>query len=401
MTEMTRIERELSAWLSETAMPRMPDYADEILDETTRIRQRPRWTFVRRWLPIPEVPWSGATGRRVAFASLLLVVLALLLAAVAVFVGSRRTNLPAPFGNAGNGLVATSAGGDIILVDPATGAARYIVTGETDDQHPRWSRDGRNVAFLRSTDRGLAVVIADAAGHIMSISDPFTNVDSDSLMWSPDSRQVAFAGDSSAGSGIQVLDAATGATRALGVWYTGLEMYWRPPDGRQLLYRTGEAGGGLALVSLADGGVVRLSTGDGDRTQLRPLGWTPDGQRILFQDDSSMLQTVVFDVETGAQIHLDVAFGHVSNDGTRVAGVQPNGDLGGPLCVVAITGGNCDVVEGAVEVEGPHGASVSWSPDDRWIVILRDALWLVDPTGAVPPRVVAGDGPGSWQRVAP
>ncbi|HLO36442.1 MAG TPA: hypothetical protein VK194_10185, partial [Candidatus Deferrimicrobium sp.] len=139
MTDIARLERDLSAWMSETAMPRTPDYADEILDETARIRQRPRWTFVRRWLPLPELPWSAAAGRRVALTGLLLLVLALILAAVAVFVGSRRTALPAPFGNAGNGLVATSAGGDIVLLDPATGAARSIVKGDSVDEHPRWS----------------------------------------------------------------------------------------------------------------------------------------------------------------------------------------------------------------------------------------------------------------------
>jgi hypothetical protein len=144
-----------------------------------------------------------------------------------------------------------------------------------------------------------------------------------------------------------------------------------------------------------------LSAGEGNRSDLRPLGWTPDGRRILFQDDSSLRQTVVFDVESGARIHLDVLFGHVSNDGTRVAGVQPNGEAGGQLCVIAITGGTCDAVPGTVWVAGPHGASVSWAPDDRWIALLGDSLWLVDPSGVVPPRAVPGDGPGSWQRIAP
>ncbi|HLO36239.1 MAG TPA: hypothetical protein VK194_09160, partial [Candidatus Deferrimicrobium sp.] len=389
-------------WLRETAMPHTPDYTDEILDQTARIRQRPRWTFIRRWLPLPELGWTAAAGRRVALTGLLLLVLALILAAVAVFVGGRRTALPAPFGNAGNGLVATSAGGDIVLLDPATGATRPIVKGDSVDEHPRWSRDGTHLAFLRQTDRGQAVVIADANGRIQSISDSFTYLDSDSLAWSPDGRHVAFAGDSTRGTGIQLLDAETGAARALGVWYGGLEGYWRPPDGRQLLFRSGNPDLGLALVSIEDKSVVRVPIGDPAPTAVRPLGWTPDGRRVLYQDDDAPpFQTVVVDVETGAQIHLDVAFGHVSNDGTRVAGVKPNGDLGGQLCVVAITGGTCDVVEGTDFVQGPHGASVSWAPDDRWIALLGESLWLVDPTGAVPPRAVAGNGPGSWQRIAP
>jgi Tol biopolymer transport system component len=180
-------------------------------------------------------------------------------------------------------------------------------------------------------------------------------------------------------------------------------MYWRPPDGRQILYRSGDPDvDGLALVSIDDLSVTRVPTSDSDPRSLRPLGWTPDGRRVLYQDDGAPpFRTVVVDVDSGAQIHLDVAFGHVSNDGTRVAGVKLNGDIGGPLCVVAITGGTCTVVGETVSVEGPHGASVSWSPDDRWIVLLSRSLWLVDTTGTTPPRVIAGTGTGSWQRIAP
>jgi hypothetical protein len=401
MTDTTRLERDLTAWFSETAMPRTPDYADEILDETARIRQRPRWTFARRWLPIPEVPWRATGGRRLALVSMLLLVLALLLAAIAIVVGARRTALPPPFGLAGNGLVASSAGGDILVVDPRTGAARTIVSGAMVDENPRWSRDGTHLAFLRHTSGGQSVGIADPEGRLLAISDSFWTIDPDSVVWSPDGRQLAFGGDGTRGPGIYVLDAATGATRHLKVLYTGMEIYWRPPDGRQILYQSGEAGGGLALVSIADETVVRVPTGMLTYT-LRPLGWTPDGQRVLYQDDNvPPFQTVVVDVDTGAEIHLDVAFGHVSNEGTRVAGIKPSGDVGGELCVVPITGGPCDVVEGAAFVEGPHGAAVAWAPDDRWIALLGGSLWLVDPTGASPARVIAGEGPGSWQRIAP
>lgn len=402
MNSTARLERNLTDWLSETAMPHTPDYADDILEETARIRQRPRWIFLRRWLPLPELQWVAVVGRRVALTSALVLVLALLLAALAVFAGSPRPSPPAPFGDAGSGLLATSANGDIILVDPSTGSARSIVTGETDDAHPRWSRDGARLAFLRRTDRGLAVVIAEADGRIRSISDSFTSLDTDSLMWSPDGRHVAFAGDSSTTAGIHLIDTATGATRALGVSYDGFEIYWRPPDGRQLLFRSGGSEGGLALVSIADLSVVRVPTGDADPHSLRPLGWTPDGRSILFQDDGlPPYRTVVVDVESGAQTRLDVAFGHVSNDGTRVAGVQLNGDVGGPLCVVAIIGGTCKVLDGTVPVEGPHGAALAWAPDDRWIALLGESLWLVDPTGVLPPRAIAATGTGSWQRMAP
>ena len=147
MNRSARLEQDLTAWLSETAMPSTPDYADEILDQTARIRQRPRWTFLGRWLPIPEVRWTARLGARTAIRAVaLLVVLGLLLAAITAFVGSRRT-LPPPFGLAGNGLLSSDIGGDIVVIDPGTGARRTIVAHKAVDHDAHWALDGTRLAF--------------------------------------------------------------------------------------------------------------------------------------------------------------------------------------------------------------------------------------------------------------
>jgi dipeptidyl aminopeptidase/acylaminoacyl peptidase len=399
MNRSARLEQDLTAWLSETAMPSTPDYADEILDQTARIRQRPRWTFLGRWLPIPEVPWTTRVGARTALKAVtLLVVLGLLLAAVTAFVGSRRT-LPPPFGLAGNGLLSSDIGGDIVVIDPGTGARRTIVAHKAVDHDAHWALDGTRLAFLREVGDRLSVVISDAHGRIIAVSQPFEAVDSDSVAWSPDGREIAVNGSGHEGSGIYLIDAATGVANILRVPYSGLEVYWRPPDGRQLLFRLDDAqGGGLGIASVADGSFVRLSTEPYDSSSLRPLGWTPDGRAVLFQqDDANPEQTVIVDVQTGAQTTLDVAYGHVSNDGTRVAGVD---DLG-RFCVAPISGGGCVVIRFPGLVQGTHGASVRWSPDDRWIAVSTSPVWLVDPTNERPPRQIADGGPGSWQRTLP
>ena len=399
MNPSARLEQDLTDWLRETAMPHTPDFTDEILDQTARIRQRPRWSFIGRWVPMPDVPPSFlGEGRKVLTTVTLLVVLGLILAAVAAFVGSRRT-LPPPFGRAGAGLLVVSDAGDIVVIDHETMVARSIVAEMAVDQEPRWSLDGTRVAFLRDIDNRQAVVIADAHGRTLATSAPFANIDSDSIAWAPNGREVVIAADRGTERAIYLIDAASGASRALGVQYIGFEVYWRPPDGRQLLFRTAASPGSLALVSVEDGTVVPVPTGGSDGDLLRPLGWTPDGRSVLYQYDGGVdgRQTFVVDVEKGTETRLDVAFGHVSNDGTRVAGV----DRAGRFCVVAVSGGPCDVIEDAVEVEGTHGASVSWSPDDRWIAISHSPVWLVDPMGAVPPRAVADGGPGAWQRTVP
>jgi hypothetical protein len=399
MNTTARLERDLTDWLSETAMPHTPDYADEILAETARTRQRPRWTFLGRWLPLRELGWAPPVGTRATLKAVgLLLLLALLLAVIAVVVGSRRT-LPPPFGLAGNGLLSTAVAGDIVVVDPKTMATRTIVAHAAFHRDAHWSLDGTRLAFLRDIDSRMAVVIADADGRIVAVSEPFTDIDSDSVAWSPDGRQIAIGANRGGAHGIYLIDASTGAARKLRVPYFGFEMYWRPPDGKEILFRVDDAqGGGLGIASVAESTFVRVPTGSADPYALRPLGWTPDGRSLLFQQDGEgPMETVVVDVQTGAQTRLAASFGHVSNEGTRVAGVI--GD--GRLCVVPITGGPCDEIVGAVQVHGTHGASVRWSPDDRWIAISVSPVWLVDPTNAVPPREVVVGGPGSWQRIAP
>jgi dipeptidyl aminopeptidase/acylaminoacyl peptidase len=396
MIPSARLEQDLTDWLRETAMPHTPDYTDEILEETARIRQRPRWSFLSRWVALPNVParFSGE-GRRTLATAMLLLVLVLILAAVAAFVGSRRAVLPPPFGLAGAGLLVVSQEGDIVVVDPATTVRRSIVSHPAVDRDARWSPDGTRLAFIREPGDGQVVVVTDAAGRTLAISPPFPDIDPDSLTWAPNGREIAITPQGEV-RGIAIIDAATGATRDVPVAYDGFEVHWRPPDGRQLLFRTAAPPGGLAVLSIEDGSVVSVPRAAPLRDSIRPLGWTPDGRAVLYQydDGPDSGKTIVVDLETGAETRLDVTYGHVSNDGTRVAG----NDRFGRFCVVAISGGPCDIIAGAVAVDGTHGASVSWSPDDRWIAISVSPVWLVDPSGAVPPRIVADGGPAAWQR---
>jgi hypothetical protein len=70
-----------------------------------------------------------------------------LLVATLVYVGSRQTRLPPPFGVARNGSIAYAANGDIYTADPVNGSERVIVAGEALDRAPTFSRDGTKVAF--------------------------------------------------------------------------------------------------------------------------------------------------------------------------------------------------------------------------------------------------------------
>ena len=90
-------------------------------------------------------------GRTAADPVRILVAVALIALVIAggLLVAGTRSHLPAPFGEAANGLIAYSNEGDILTVDPVTGKTTTIVgTGDV-DHDPTWSRDGTHLAFVR------------------------------------------------------------------------------------------------------------------------------------------------------------------------------------------------------------------------------------------------------------
>ena len=350
---------------------------------------------------LSPVPWR-------AIAVLALLSLALV-AGIALTAGNNRPAVPAPFGLAGNGLVAYASAGDIFTVDPVTGARRAVVSGMDLDGDPRWSPDGRRLAFLRSegSDGVTRLVIVDANGgnpitSIGGIDDP----DPDSIAWAPDGSSVAVAGNAG-GRRIFLVDSADGSLTKIGAGYTGLEFFWRPPDGRQLLFSGRGADGPALLLYTLDGREVQelpvaLAPGQQD---VRPIGWTADGARYGYQLETGLpdrLATRVVEVETGAHVDVPVAFGHFSNDGTRIAGLDAEAQ--GHPCVAPLARGDCRRI-GTIGT-APYDttwAALYWSPDDRWIVTRpqgSSAAHLLDPDGTVvdQPGWLA-EGAESWQRV--
>lgn len=402
------LERDLTEWLADSATPRVPDFTDDILWLTARTRQRPRWSFAQTWLPRSVVTFSRRTVKPLPWRTLgLLAVLALLIvAAISFYVGS-QPRLPPPFGLAANGLVAYASGGDIYTVDPITGAREAIVRGPDRDREPRWSLDGTRVAFLRSSGLGEALVIFDLRSRqILATTDPLVDVDTDSIAWSADGRSVAVGASAGGSRVLFIVDANSGALTPLAVDYIELDVYWRPPDGRQLMFFGGkEPNVGLFTVDVEDGTVTEIARPARPGALLRPSGWTPDGRRVVFMGDGGegRIRTHIVDVTTGAEVLFDdVGFGHVSNDGNRMVAL----DADGGLCVASLSGGPCvRIGQPSQAYEGTHAAGAQWSPDDEWILIRDlfdgDAI-LVDPDGQNPdqPSWIA-DGAESIQRAAP
>jgi hypothetical protein len=198
MTTPRRFEQDLPALLADLYLAGTPDYRDDIVRRTARMRQRPAWTFPERWLPMDvvtrSVPTPSLPWRQLGVLALIGLLIA---AALVAFVGSQQRELPAPFGLAANGDIAYEAGGNLYVADSATGSARPVTTGPETDLDPVWSLDGTRIVFERKVvgDTGpgwLIVSDEDGRGLVRVTPEPLPGLATWSF--SPDGRSiVAFA----------------------------------------------------------------------------------------------------------------------------------------------------------------------------------------------------------------
>ena len=152
------------------------------------------------------------------------------------------------------------------------GEPRQLTSGERSDHSPRWSPDGRWLAFVSNRDgeekkaHGELYVLPADGGEPRRLTDGKEGVES--IAWSPDSRRIAFAR--------RVGDEA----------YDEEDERGRPPRRFTRVYFkldsvgwTGDRRKHVFVVGL-DGGEERQLT-DGDCEDDEPA-WSPDGNRIVF-----------------------------------------------------------------------------------------------------------------------
>ena len=405
----------LSAWLDEQAGHRTPDYLDETLARTSRIRQRPAWSSLERFLPmqtslrllpLPRIAW-------------LLVILGLLIAvaATALLTSGSRPRLPAPFGPARNGaLLYATPDGNIYALDLATGTPTAVLAGPEIDLRPILSSDGLRLLFDRTVSGATshALMVANADGsQVRPLTAPVANVDS--IAWSPDGLHVSMSSDADDVAAIRVagLDGTTvlvlaqaGATATEAIE----DVQWQP-DGRHLIFRgwsTKLPSFGLYSVQ-SDGADLRPivpATTDPAREFGRPA-LSPDGSRVAYT------------VSAGGAIHIvDIASGiddTPSFAGANGANLSPIWSPDGrSLAFQRVTGGEIQIVVapaigGTVVATGPSmpltegGVAVAFSPDGRQLVARYasdGSTWILDALGGPGARqaLAFGELP-SWQRL--
>jgi Tol biopolymer transport system component len=433
MTAFDRFDRlpaELPDLLTDLAAPRIPDYVDDVLAVTAATRQRPRWTFSERWLPMGVIATERVSVPPFSWRTLALVVLliAALVGGALLIVGSRRHVL-APFGPARNGALLFGRDGDI-RVREVDGTSRLLVGGPTDDFAAGYTRDGTRLTYLRRTagspgsaDEQLVMVSANADGsNPIVLTRPLISPDWSDL--SPDdSMAVVAEGDYAVGQHLYTFPVRqAGDLKPIDVGDRNMFMNvpnFLGPDGKEIVFRGGTivAAGqrsGLFAVHPDGSGLRPLTPTDGDPSN--DYQWpqvSPDGRYVAYSRWDGTFTTIhLVDLRTGSDRALDPGFGTdegyatFSPDSTQMLYTDFR-SIGNQLVLRRVdgTGAALDIGPLFPRVDGLDLSAI-WAPDGQSIMVVDGGsklTRLVDTSTGGVGRLMSwspGDVSG-WQRLAP
>jgi TolB protein len=378
---------QLNTGLADLLGSSVPDYADDVLRQVARTRQRRGWTFIERWLPMSVItrPATAAPPLRIAWLLLIALLIVALVASIA-FVGSQllRATVAVPQGGAavlafdswkGEPWPAGRSAGDINTVRADGTDLRQLTSGPDIELAPVWSPDGTRIAYRiwqetppcttpadRQTCPGIeSVAVMDAGGGsrttlaMSSQANQYCMPVYPFVAWSPDGTSLIYtsaACDRRSDLFIVATDGSSPAKELLAPGIDSIAAAWSP-DGTRIAFQGREAAAGYGLY-VVDVGAGDAMAGGLQAHRISDAGWVDDGSWMEPQ---------------------------WSPDGTELAGFGTDG-----LFIVKADGSDHRALTAAATQE----FNPSWSPNGSKLAFYRTVdladkctvdMWLIDADG--------------------
>jgi Tol biopolymer transport system component len=266
--------------------------------------------------------------------------------------------------------------GNLVAVDPGTGATRILVDREKIGGSvidAAWSPDGRWLAYDVADD---GLWVTGSRGEPRQLTPDFG-----AWAWSPTEAQLATMRPSTDGDTLILIDPSTGRERNLGD-IAGLWAW--SPDGTRIVY--GAPGGSIYSVDVDSGehSLLAKLQGSPDATHAS-IDWSPDGAYIAIVTPSSLYVMnadgsgvrLVHDNFKPGPWRLWTAVGHSyvawSPDGTRLAYANVSGPDSRKLEIWTLSLDDASpslLVSHTSSESYPDAGWPQWSPDGSHIAFV-------------------------------
>lgn len=178
---------------------------------------------------------------------------------------------------------------EIHVMDDDGSNVKRLTHNNVYDGYPRWSANGKYIAFERdqkreNNEQNLDLFIMNPNGTEVRQLTTYTGIDVDPA-WSPDSRHLAFTSTRSNHTSIHSIDIETQAVNQL-IRNINVHNAQNPdwsPDGKYIVYISARINPFQEAIYImdADGKNPRLFVREAGTIYFSPR-WSPDGEHILY-----------------------------------------------------------------------------------------------------------------------